>query len=659
MKIKPTVYFKVAIILIFSIVITIVIESLITFYNTKQAYITQVSSYTEETKNRVTKILSDPLWNYDLRFVDSVLTEEMNNPNIYSIFITNANETLITGFVRDKQWESIKLSEQAKKTELIPNPAMSFTTADIEKFGISIGRLTFVTSDRFLSVSIQEMFIKIVFRSLLLSVIILILTFFGLKFIILDHIKRLNKVVNEFTDNVFTSRAEIKSHDEIGRLGKNFNLMADSISNYSNALLNQLYTDSLTDLPNRNKLIRDLENTENPTLILLNVDSFQEINDFYGNNVGDFVLKETAKRLEAVLENKNTRIYRLVADEFAVLINKHKIEDESQIRDFIIKYVFEEINDKIFVYDNNEINITTTVGVAYETSEETNSSPGFTLLNNADMALKQAKKQRKHFIVFDQKMEITKQYEHNIKWSMKIKSALKESRIIPFFQPIVNNQTGEIEKFECLVRMLDSNGDVISPFYFLEVSQKARLYAQITKIMIRKVFTIAETTNKEFSINISILDILNEDTNSYIFTKLNEHRSIAHRIVFEILESEGIENYSQIITFIDNVKAMGCKVAIDDFGSGYSNFDHILRLNVDYIKIDASMIKNIDKDINCQIITRTIISFAKELGLKTVCEFVHSKSVYEKVNELGADYSQGYYLGEPNDSPDMFAYSGI
>ncbi|HOV15378.1 MAG TPA: EAL domain-containing protein, partial [Spirochaetota bacterium] len=109
--------------------------------------------------------------------------------------------------------------------------------------------------------------------------------------------------------------------------------------------------------------------------------------------------------------------------------------------------------------------------------------------------------------------------------------------------------------------------------------------------------------------------------------------------------------YDKIKDFISFAKFLGCKIAIDDFGSGYSNFSHVLRLNVDYIKIDSSMIKNIDKDENSQIITRTIVNFAKELGLKTISEYVHNEDVFNMVYDLGVDYSQGYYFGEPVSHP--------
>jgi EAL domain-containing protein (putative c-di-GMP-specific phosphodiesterase class I) len=132
---------------------------------------------------------------------------------------------------------------------------------------------------------------------------------------------------------------------------------------------------------------------------------------------------------------------------------------------------------------------------------------------------------------------------------------------------------------------------------------------------------------------------------------LLSNQDVAKRAVFELLESDGIENYDIIKAFIEEVKSFGCKVAIDDFGSGYSNFDHVMSLDVDVLKIDASMIKNLDKELSSQIITRTIVNFTKELNIKTVSEFVHTPEVFKKVQEFGIDYSQGYLFGEP--APDV------
>ena len=164
--------------------------------------------------------------------------------------------------------------------------------------------------------------------------------------------------------------------------------------------------------------------------------------------------------------------------------------------------------------------------------------------------------------------------------------------------------------------------------------------------MIEKSFEYFKDSKAEFSINLTLDDILNKETIVFINKKL-ENRDIAKRVIFEIVESEGIDNFEEVSLFIKEMQAVGCRIAIDDFGTGYSNFEYLMKLNVDFIKIDGSFIKNIDTCEQSLLITELIITFAKKQNIETVAEFVHSKSVLEKVKKLGITYSQGYYLGEP------------
>lgn len=126
-----------------------------------------------------------------------------------------------------------------------------------------------------------------------------------------------------------------------------------------------------------------------------------------------------------------------------------------------------------------------------------------------------------------------------------------------------------------------------------------------------------------------------------------EKYKIGSRVVFEIVESESIEKFEQVRNFIEKVKSYECKIAIDDFGTGYSNFEYLLKLNADYIKIDGSMIKDIDTSKEAEIVVSTIVGFAKKMGIKTIAEFVENESILEKVKEMGIDYSQGYYFSAP------------
>jgi EAL domain-containing protein (putative c-di-GMP-specific phosphodiesterase class I) len=165
--------------------------------------------------------------------------------------------------------------------------------------------------------------------------------------------------------------------------------------------------------------------------------------------------------------------------------------------------------------------------------------------------------------------------------------------------------------------------------------------------LIQKAFETFQISSNSFSINLSYLDMTNLVTTTFIIEKLEEF-NVGPWVIFEILESDGIENYEAIAKFIDQVKSYGAKIAIDDFGSGYSNFERLTELRVDFIKIDGSLIKNIHHNEETKIIVKTIVNFAKELNIKTIAEYVHSQEVLECVQEIGIDYAQGFYIGKPN-----------
>ena len=424
-------------------------------------------------------------------------------------------------------------------------------------------------------------------------------------------------------------------------------LIAHDISelvNKKEELTRQLYIDPSTGLPNRRKLFEDAEKVENPSLILINVDSFREFNDFYGNDVGDYIIKEIAKRIYLVLPDEHWRLYKLQADEYAVLITK-KVS-VLDIERFLV-VIEEEINNKSFFFNDNEIEISVSMGIAVWEDVIKSKNKWKELIIKADMALKRAKKLNKNFIFYNDSFQIVKEYEKNIYWAKQIRKAIKEDRIITFYQPIVNNLNHRIEKYESLVRLIDEEGNIVLPSNFLEVSKKSKLYPYITRIVLERCLNTFKNTDLSVSVNISILDILDPETYQFIERKLKENFHMAGRLVFEIVESEGVENYAYVKNFADMVKSLGCKIALDDFGSGYSNFSHIMKLNVDFLKIDSSLIRDIHIDRNAELIVQTIVTFSKWLGIKTIAEYVHSKEVFDKILQLGIDYSQGFYFGEP------------
>ena len=202
------------------------------------------------------------------------------------------------------------------------------------------------------------------------------------------------------------------------------------------------------------------------------------------------------------------------------------------------------------------------------------------------------------------------------------------------------------KKYEILVRMKDSKGEIISPYFFLERAKKINLYSEITKKVIQKSFEFFENKNIEFSINFSISDILEKDVVDFLIQKIYEF-DIGHYLTIEITESEGIDNLEEVISFIKIVKNLGVKIAVDDFGTGYSNFSYLVKLQADFIKIDGSIIQDINKSKTAKAVVEAIVFFAQKVGIRTIAEFVSTKEIYKTCKELEIDYFQGYLFDEP------------
>lgn len=403
-------------------------------------------------------------------------------------------------------------------------------------------------------------------------------------------------------------------------------------------LTHHLQVDVVTGLSNRISLIDTLAEHTMRGLAILNIDRFSDLNDVYGVAIGDEVLGGYGHWLSKKLEKtQGIELYKLGSDEYALLFAKEEEPDDCVA---FLEYLIDKTAEESFVIEGIEVILTISVGFDPKSDK---------VLENATRALKQAKLEHKSLVIFTPALGAKKEQEKNIEWYKEIKEALQDDRIVPYFQPIVDTKTGEIVKYEALIRLIKSDGTIVSPFHFLEIAQKIRLYSFLTKVMIDKVLERFEGLGIKVSINLSNEDILNVELGNYIEEAIVQ-RKMGQFVIFEILESEGITNYTEVSTFIERFRCLGCLFAIDDFGAGYSNFDHILKLNIDMLKIDASLIKNLPHDYNSQIIVRHICEFAREMGMSTVAEFVANEAIYHKVLELGIDTSQGYYFYEPSEN---------
>lgn len=395
--------------------------------------------------------------------------------------------------------------------------------------------------------------------------------------------------------------------------------------------------DVLTNLPNRFALMEQLQHLQYANLFLVDVDNFNNINNAYGFEIGDSVLVRIAELL-AMAKPSSAKLFRVNSDEFAIVcLEMLSAQRLSDIASSMISF-----------FDQSEIEITSSSSIRVSISVGIAIGGGSHMLNHAREAINELREhKRASFKIYDATSLFIKKQQENIYWIDKIKKAFEEERLITYYQPIVNNATGKMEKYECLIRICD-NGILTPPMRFMEASKLTGTLFLMTKTVIAQSFEKFSANTFEFSINITNTDIYLNFLEEFLLKNAKKYGITPSRVVLEILEDIDTLDTPEILAQLNALRRHGFQIAIDDFGSRSSNFSRLLEFSPDYLKIDGSFIKNILSDKKSLIIVEAVVLLCKKSGIKVVAEFVHSAEVQAKVKELGIEYSQGYYLGEPS-----------
>ena len=400
--------------------------------------------------------------------------------------------------------------------------------------------------------------------------------------------------------------------------------------------LKNLYTDTLTNLPNRNKLKKDLEENNMDLMALLDIDEFSTINDLFGEKIGDTILYELANKIRDYF-NDDYYVYRIEADKFAIVAK----QNNQNVDDFynLCKIFADKIEKESLLIDEDEIDINITIGIAQ--------GDGARAFKYSQRVINYARTKLQRIMIYNESFKIQQSFEENIKWVKQLKVGFRENLFQAYFQAIVDTQTKKVHKYEALIRYVTKEGVEIAPYNFINVAKKTKLYPNIIKIVIQDSFKLIKNKNKRVSVNISFDDIANEETTAFIYDILEQNKEYTQFLEFEILESEEISDFNEVSKFISEIKKFNCIVGVDDFGAGYSNFNLLTLLDIDFVKIDGSLIEKINTSKDLEIIVSTIANFSKEFKVKTVAEYVSNEDIYNKIKELKIDYCQGYYFDRP------------
>ncbi|MGB5505815.1 MAG: bifunctional diguanylate cyclase/phosphodiesterase [Sulfurovum sp.] len=403
----------------------------------------------------------------------------------------------------------------------------------------------------------------------------------------------------------------------------------------------ELIIDKLTSVYKKQYLHEffDKNRIEDYNIMLLDIDEFKVVNQKFGYESGDTILKEFTRTLSSTLSS-DTIIVRTGGAEFLIVSPQvgDNIAEEAQ-------KIFDVLKEKKYLI-GNEIQYLTISMSAMSVPEKTTSIQNIERL--LDEKLLEIKSKGKNNLAVLNTVELSKVYYNNIDY---IKESLEEERLICLYQPIYETQTKQIVKYEALVRLVDKEDPekLIEPFHFMKLVKGTSQYIKMSKLVFREVFgTLQRFKDVEISVNVDLDDLDNADMMKLITQTLYENRDIANRLTFEILEEHEVKDYGKVMFYLQQLKAYGSKVALDDFGSGYASYSYLIKLNIDILKIDGSIIKELkNSPDHAKTVIRSIRELAASFQYELVAEFVSDEAIYNIIKDLGVQYAQGYYLGEP------------
>lgn len=408
--------------------------------------------------------------------------------------------------------------------------------------------------------------------------------------------------------------------------------------------------DSLTGLYNRHYFEAALEQFSSNSiktnsihgLIYLDLDHFKVINDSFGHQRGDDVLREIAGLLRKHAKSEDV-LCHIGSDEFTLLVRN---TTKKALHDLASK-IQAEISDNSFKIKGQRIHLGCSVGVALIDGSV---SMGEDYLVKADIALYIAKDRGRNLIHhYNPNDAENEEIKHSANWSQKIRDGIREDRVVLYFQPILDVNENKVSYYEALVRLKDSSGIIIGPDSFIpSLEKKGEMPILDRHVVSLAIKALAEHKKlQHISINLSSQAFKDGALLSLIKERLDEHKVSPTRVTFELTESASLFNLAETQRVIRELHSLGCRFAVDDFGSGFSSFSYLKQLPADIIKIDGSFIQNLHNDAVDQALVKSIVQVIKALGKKAVAEYVENKEIHQLLTEMHIDYVQGHYVGLP------------
>lgn len=406
--------------------------------------------------------------------------------------------------------------------------------------------------------------------------------------------------------------------------------LSEQVAKQQDKMQKAMFYDASLELENQTKYLFDCDRLKLDKIAVFRIKNEKIIKLFMGQTAFIEELRKTYGKVKAYIKEEKIHFYSY--GEYSLLI---AAEESVAKEDFVakMKKIHDCLNgmcyrEFIFVYECAVV------------MQETDA------LQKAEMALQYGAKEKKQFLLYSDVPEKLLDVKEEMHMLQVLKEALLENRIVPYFQGIYNNRTKCIDMYEALMRVQDAQGNIYYPNQFLQVAKDYNLYEAMSTTMVKKVMELFRDEEVRVTINLNVQDIYDRDMIKIIFRHLKE-TSHPENFVFELVESEEVQDYQFIKQFADSIHEYGAKIAIDDFGSGFSNLLHIIRIDADILKVDGAIVKEICQDEKCREFVELINDWCSRQNKEVVGEYVENKNIQVQMEEIGIVYSQGFYFAKP------------
>ena len=386
-------------------------------------------------------------------------------------------------------------------------------------------------------------------------------------------------------------------------------------------------------------------------VLLLDLDHFKDVNDQFGHKAGDDLLKTVAMELRGRIRSTDV-LARLGGDEFGIILPQADEERAQVVAQGIVKAVARHTA----TLAERQIPVTASIGIAafgYQTDVE--------VLAGADVAMYDAKAAgRNGFAVYRPQSDVPPHRTSRMAEAERIQHALAHDRLVLYCQPILDLSTNDVTRYELLLRLRNEHGELLPPSAFLYVAERFGTILSIDLWVVQRAIALLADQARAgrpttLHVNVSAKSIGNVVLIEAIDRALTDAAVDPARLVFELTETAAIGNIDNAKTFTNAVRSRGCRLALDDFGSGFGSFYYLKHLPFDYFKIDGDFIRGFAANTTDQLVVEAIVGIAKGLGKKTVAEFVTDQEMTDRLRQSGIDYAQGYHIGEPRPVAETFA----